>query len=220
MKQYFTEDHQNAINQYVKSEKKEEKEKLYREFIGPAFEEMVKRIIFTYKFNVIPNVDDVKDECKIYLITILNKFDPERGTKAFSYFSVCTKNWLNAERKKFLKKRRMEKEYTSQMSLEDEAGSEPNAQEKKEFNEFFKNLAEEMKKWQMIPNMSKQEKRVLAAIEYLFDNINSIEIYNKKAIYLYLREITGMNTKQIVNNLNKLKVRYFKFKNKWVEGEI
>ena len=39
----------------------------------------------------------------------------------------------------------------------------------------------------------------------LFDSADEIEIFNKKAIYLYLRELTGMNTKQIVSQLNKMK---------------
>ena len=41
-----------------------------------------------------------------------------------------------------------------------------------------------------------------------------------KAIYLYLRELTGLNTKQVVNNLNKLRVKYRSFKTDWDEGRI
>jgi hypothetical protein len=51
-------------------------------------------------------------------------------------------------------------------------------------------------------------------------NIEQIEIFNKKAVYLYLREITGLNTKQIVSCLNKMRARYSTFKNKWDNGEI
>ena len=49
---------------------------------------------------------------------------------------------------------------------------------------------------------------------------DDIEIFNKKAIYLYLRELTGLNTKQVVNNLNKLRVKYRSFKSDWNEGKI
>ena len=45
-----------------------------------------------------------------------------------------------------------------------------------------------------------------------------IDIFNKKAIYLYLREITGLNTKQIVNSLKKFRKRYSTFKNDWENG--
>ena len=64
------------------------------------------------------------------------------------------------------------------------------------------------------------EKKVLMAVRILLDSADTIEIFNKKAIYLYLREITGLNTKQVVNNLNKLRKRYRIFKDKWESGEI
>ena len=54
----------------------------------------------------------------------------------------------------------------------------------------------------------------------LFDSIEEIEIFNKKAIYLYLREITGLNTKQIVNSLKKFRKRYFMFKTGWQNGDL
>ena len=62
--------------------------------------------------------------------------------------------------------------------------------------------------------------KVLDAIKILFESIDQIEIFNKKAIYLYMREITGMNTKQIVNNLNRIRKRYRNFKNEWEKGNI
>ena len=51
-------------------------------------------------------------------------------------------------------------------------------------------------------------------------NIEEIEILNKKAIYLYMREITGLNTKQIVTNLNKMRAKYKVFRQKWNNGDI
>ena len=61
---------------------------------------------------------------------------------------------------------------------------------------------------------------VLEAIKILFESSDQIEIFNKKAVYLYMREITGLNTKQIVNKLNKMREKYRDFKKKWDEGEI
>ena len=54
----------------------------------------------------------------------------------------------------------------------------------------------------------------------LFDSAEEIEIFNKKAIYLYLRELTGMNTKQIVSQLNKMRKKYRDFRLDWDNGEI
>ena len=87
-KRYFTEVHEQAIIDYASSQELRERTKLYKVYIRPVFHEMVDKIVYTYKFNTLPNVDSLKEECKIWLVTILEKFDPEKGHKAFSYFSV------------------------------------------------------------------------------------------------------------------------------------
>ena len=80
--------------------------------------------------------------------------------------------------------------------------------------EFWNNLLTQVDKWDT-PNLKQNEKAVLDAVRVLLHNIEDIEIFNKKAVYLYLRELTGLNTKQVVNNLNKLRDKYKTFKNKW-----
>ena len=54
----------------------------------------------------------------------------------------------------------------------------------------------------------------------LLNSIEDIEIFNKKAIYLYLREITGLNTKQIVSQLNKFRKKYRLFREDWDNDKI
>ena len=68
--------------------------------------------------------------------------------------------------------------------------------------------------------MKESERKVYEAIKILLSSIDEIEIFNKKAIYLYLREITGMNTKQVVSQLNKIRKRYRLFKSDWNNGKI
>ena len=91
---YFTKDHENAIVKYASTEDNKVRTKLYIDWIEPAFDEMVDKIVYTYKFTNLPNIDCLKEECKSWLTTILDKFDPDKGSKAFSYFSVITKNWF------------------------------------------------------------------------------------------------------------------------------
>ena len=85
--------------------------------------------------------------------------------------------------------------------------------------EFWLYLRDMITEWD-VETLKPNEKKVLEAIKILFDNIDSIEIFNKKAIYLYMRELTGLNTKQVVNNLNKFRNKYRTFKKQWQEGEI
>ncbi len=68
--------------------------------------------------------------------------------------------------------------------------------------------------------MKDNDLRVYKAINILFESKDDIEIFNKKAIYLYLREITGLNTKQIVNSLKKFKKKYYTFKTDWEGGNL
>ena len=74
-------------------------------------------------------------------------------------------------------------------------------------------LLQQIQKWDTV-NLKTNEKLVLDAVKVLLHNIDDIEIFNKKAVYLYLRELTGLNTKQVVNNLNKLREKYSIFKSK------
>ena len=219
---YFTKDHENAIIQYVATDDQKLRTQLYIEYIGPAFNEMVDKIVYTYKFTTLPNIDSLKDECKVWLTTILDKYDPSKGSKAFSYFSVITKNWFIHKVKKNAKRARVEVLYDElPKEIENEhIVSNNKYHETREEREFWKFLWVEMESWDT-GNLKENEKKVLEAIKILLDSIDEEGmIYNKKAIYLYLREITGLNTKQIVNNLNKLRIKYRIFKKNWVNGKI
>jgi hypothetical protein len=218
---YFTQIHEDAIVEYAKISCNKRRTVLYVEFIQPAFDEMVNKIIFTYRFTTLPNIDSLRDECKVWLTTILDKYDPNKGSKAFSYFSVVTKNWFIHKVKQ--NSRRARKEiYLEDMlnQLEEEVVSkEKQYDQVREEQEFWNNFFIELADWDG-DMLKENEKKVLKAVKILFESSEDIDIFNKKAIYLYLREITGLNTKQVVNNLNKLRKKYRVFKNKWESGEI
>jgi len=214
---YFTKDHENAIIQYALTEDNKIRTKLYANFIGPAFDEMVDKIVYTYKFTNLPNIDDLRDECKIWLTTILDKYDSSKGSKAFSYFSVITKNWFIHKIKKNTNKIKREVQLED-THINDFSNSKlvsyNDYYQKRNEQEFWQLLHSEIKDWEG-ENLKANERKVLEAVKILFENSEDIEIFNKKAIYLYLREITGLNTKQVVNNLNKIRIRYREFKKEW-----
>ena len=218
---YFTAETEQAIIQYCATDDLSIRTSLYVKEIMPAFNNLVDKIVYTYKFTSLQNIDSLKDECKIWLTTILGKFDPSKGTKAFSYFSVVTKNWFTHKAKKQTIKNRREVHYDSMMrEIETHSG-----QESKDFfddqeeYQFWQFLIKEIEGWERI-TLKENEKKVLDAVLTLMQNIEQIEIFNKKAVYLYMREITGLNTKQIVSSLNKMRQRYRIFKQRWDEGEI
>ena len=190
-KKYFTKVHEEAIVEYCLSDDREVKKVLYRDYIQPAFDEMVDKIVYTYKFTSLPNIDELKDECKVWLTTILEKFDPEKGSKAFSYFSVITKNWFIHKVKKYSNARKREVDYEEiPKQVEEEQLTVYNTYlADREQYEFWKALWSEINEWGEMP-MKPQEKRVYEAVKIILSNPDDIEIFNKKAIYLYLREIT------------------------------
>ena len=218
---YFTQVHEDAIVEYVATDSIKVRTELYVNYIGPALDEMVDKIVFTYKFTNLPNIDYLRDECKIWLVTILDKYDQSKGSKAFSYFSVITKNWFIHKVKRKSKQNRQEMdifELPKELELKHISTTNPYLKERAA-EEFWSFLEQEVSSWEH-DKMKENERKVLEAVKILMESCDDIEIFNKKAIYLYLREITGLNTKQVVNNLNKMRVKYKVFKKKWEMGDL
>jgi hypothetical protein len=221
---YFTKVHEQAIIKYVKTGDMREKTILYKEYIGPAFSEMVDKITFTYNFTKLPNVECLRDECKIWLTTILEKYNPDRGSKAFSYFSVITKNWFIQKTKQNAKARKRTIDINEIYGeIEQEfCATAPVYDKNREDQEFWALLLGNLDEWlekEMTRNANSNDTRVLLAVKALLAKPDDLEILNKKAIYLYLREITGLTTKQIATSLKKYRDKYKVFKGKWNAGE-
>jgi len=219
---YFTQVHEDAIVEYcLENTTFKRRSRLYEDLIQPAFSEMVDKIVYTYRFTTLPNIDELRDDCKVWLTTILAKYDPNRGSKAFSYFSVITKNWFIHQVKKNSKRAKREVDfdlvagevYDKVMMVEDEYHY------KQEQKEFWEQLWGEIESWDS-KQMSENEKKVYDAVKILLNAIEDIEIFNKKAGYLYLRELTGLSTKQIVSQLNKMRKKYRVFRSDWDNGKI
>ena len=220
-KMYFTQDHENAILEYCLTEDLEIKTQLYVEFIQPAFNEMVDKIVFTYRFTNLPNIEELRSECKVWLTTILAKYDPNRGSKAFSYFSVITKNWFIHKVKQTSKRNQREVAYDiAAKEIDDKYIVTHNPyMARRQNKEFWQHLWTEIDSWDS-ENMKDSERKVYEAVKTLLNSVDDLDVLNKKAVYLYLREITGMNTKQIVTQLNKMRKKYRTFKREWDNGNI
>ena len=213
---YFTQVHEDAIIRYAQISCSKERTELYVKYIGPAFNEMVDKIVFTYKFTTLPNIDHLRDECKIWLMTILDKYDQSKGSKAFSYFSVITKNWFIHKVKRQQKRNMREVDYEniSKAYEEEYLATTDSYLSTRIEEEFWESFYTELNSWD-VSSMKENDIKVYKAIKVLFESKEDIEIFNKKAIYLYLREITGLNTKQIVNSLKKFRKKYSTFREDW-----
>ena len=146
---YFTKVHERAIVEYAATRDIQLRSELYIAYIQPAFDQMVDKIAYTYKFTSLPNIDYLKEDCKIWLTTILDKYDPNRGSAAFSYFSVITKNWFIHKVKKTSLQRRRETNYEDVFkSVEHEKLIVQNEYEtQRQEREFWTNFYFEINSW-------------------------------------------------------------------------
>ena len=140
---------------------------------------MVDKIVFSYKFTNLPNIDELRMECKVWLTTILDKYDPNRGSKAFSYFSVITKNWFIHQVKKNSKRAKREVEYDkAQNEIEKvQSPSDDSYLENRIEEEFWTSLWDEINSWET-DQMNENEKKVYNAVKIVLNSKEDIEIFN------------------------------------------
>lgn len=220
MAHYFNEQTDASIRRFLESTSELEKHAIFDTGIRPAFEKLIESQIYTYAFYSIDDVDTLKRECLTNLYETLPKFDPTLGKKGFSYFNVITKNWFIQKTRDRSKRNKLESELYHDLDHES-VRHDPNFtisphEDLVEEKEFWISLYSEMDFWRS--KLTKgPELKVLESIIFLLQNPDLVSIYNKKAVYLYLRELTGLNTKQVVTNLKRIKSLYSKWKNSYLE---
>lgn len=223
MAQYFTKDTDKAIAEFLSSTEETEKHAVFNDKIRPAFEKLIENLIYVYRFYSIDDVETLKKECLSNLYEMIPKFkvspDPkEKGSRGFSYFNVVAKNWFIQKTRERNKKAKLESDLYYDLDHE-AVRNDPNFtmtpyEDQVEEKEFFVKFYEEMDFWR--DKLTKPaERKVLESVIFLMKNSELVNIYNKKAVYLYLRELTGLNTKQVVVNLKKIKGLYVKFKQQY-----
>ena len=205
-KPYFGMDVQDAIVRYndldsVKDQSK--RNKIYQEEIHKAFDKLCENIINTFKFEYFDDVYiDVKQEVLSFLVMNMHKYDHTKGSKAFSYFSVVAKNYL------ILHNNANYKRYCSHTSV-DILNSKPISNNKKEYFSEFLDLAIVYFE-NNISNLFKNKKDIdiaYALIE-LMKGRQDIENFNKKALYILIREMTNTETSYITKVVNIFKKEY------------
>lgn len=208
---YFSQATEDAINAYNRSTDMHEREEIFRAGIAKPFDKLAENVINRFKFPYInQSFDDIKREVVSFLVINLPKFNPEKGSKAFSYFSVVAKNYLIYHNNVGYKaeKRNVYLNETGEdyISIEDmnlmEAPDPRLHEDTKEFVRLMvqfwdRNLAKVFKK--------KRDYEIASAVVELFRRADSIENFNKKALYLMIREMTDCKTNYITKVVNKMR---------------
>jgi hypothetical protein len=222
MTYYFTSETDQAIREYLVA-LSDVNEKLRNEIfntrIRPAFEKLIESQIFVYRFYSIDDVETLKKEALANLFEMLPKFDPNRGAKGFSYFNVVAKNWFiqkNREKNKRLCTQDASCDLEHDVVKNSASFSLQPFEDDVMEREFWLLLFQDMDRWRPLL-VKKHEIQVLDAIVYLMRNPTTVSIHNKKAVYLYLRELTGLTLKTVVVDLKRIKSLYDEFKERFDE---
>ena len=193
---YFTKETEDWVIKYNATSDPREKEKIFQEHLYFPFYKLAENIINTYKFYH-TDVDTVED-LKLDVVTMLvqdkiARFNPAYGAKAYSYFGTIVKRWLIAySNTNYARKKR-------QVSIDN---YEDCFSENKEIEtastitlaSFFDNWIEDM--YDQLPELfpREEDREIANAILTVFKFRKDLQLFKKKEIYIYVREITGCDT--------------------------
>ena len=202
---YFDQITENAIIRYNKSDDARLKNKIYNEHIAYAFDKLAENIIHTFKFYYfdVPS-EQVKHEVVSFLVMNMHKFQEGKG-KAFSYFSIVAKNYLILHNNKNYKHYKIH----DKMEVHDYGNSLTNKQDEYNTAQFNEQYVEEMLDYweENLTNIFRRQKDILVAdaVLEMFRRRANIENFNKKALYILIREMTGSKTQHITRIVNMMK---------------
>ena len=214
-KMYFGPEVTSAISSFNIMNSENEKITIYETVISPALMKLAENLILIYGFSE-PGEDmsEMQTDCVAFLYENLRKFDSSRGTKAFSYFNVIARNWLiqNSRKKSSIRSRNISFEDPSSLSAKDkntiahysivEAPDDIMIQQshKQHVKEVFQRIEQKL--------TDENEKVCMNAIMTIFDHLDDIDILHKRAIFVYIRDISNLNQKQLSIALSSIRKHY------------
>ena len=196
---YFGTPVHNAIVEYNRSDDYTFRHKIYTEEIHAAFLKLAENIINTFKFSYFDyGFRDLQEEVVSNLVINMHKFDETRGSKAFSYFSIVAKNYLILNNNANYKKMKSHDDITV-LNGEGTIDSGINPSISKE---IFEKTVEYLYERLDLLFPKPKDKHVAESILYLCKNKDQIDNFNKKALYIMIREMTDVQTSKITQISN------------------
>ena len=204
-KLYFSYINEKAIVAYNLEKDQLKRDKIYREYINYPFNKLVENIIHTFKFYYfdVP-YSDVKAEVVAFLNEKIHKFTEGKG-KAFSYFSIIAKNYLIIANNANYAKMKQRADLTvidDQRDLGGEASYSDYQETLKDFTDQFVTYYDNN-----LNSLFTNKRDIIVAdsLLELFRIRQNIENFNKKALYILIRERTGLKTQNITKVVNRFK---------------
>ncbi len=214
---YWGEDQENAVVEFNTNADMDEKHKVFVDVIEPAFRKLVENIYYTYNFNkILWDREQIEHEVMTHLYEKLSKFDISKNKKSFSYFGTITKNWMiqrcNADKNKRFIDDDNQDIIVQNISIhayeEDEVG--------RHNEEFISEIIGDFDDWDAKENYTRDDFAVLEIVNDILKNYERFNIYNKKQLYVYIREATDLPSRKITKSLKKIKLDYFSVKEDFI----
>ena len=217
-KNYFTQDTEDAIVLYNNTKDPEIRSKIYEREIHFAFFKLTQNIIHTFKFYYfdVPS-DDVKHEVVSFLYMNIHKFAEGKG-KAFSYFSIVAKNYLILHNNNNYKRMKQHDGEEVTDYKRDPVGEMRGIDTKSMKSEYIVLLADYWRNNLTTVFKRKKDLDVANAVVELIDMRENIENFNKKALYILIREMTGSNTQHITRVVNVMKKHHWELQKNYLQS--
>ena len=208
---YFTKETEEYIVKYNTSTDQDYRNKIFTDHIYIPFYKLAENIIHTFKFYYtdVDKIEDLKHEIvSVLLEDKIMKFDPTNGAKAYSYFGTIVKRWLiNYNNKNYKKLKQigsfddMEESYEGSMNVTLPGGIT--------LSQFLDIWVE--KTYDKMDNLFSKdsEKKIADAVLTIFKTRNDIDIFKKKALYIYIREMTDCETPHLTKVISILKDDFY-----------
>lgn len=202
---YFHQGTEDAIIRHNKETRPHMRERIYNEHIRTPFEKLAENIIHTFKFYYfdVPS-NDVKHEVVSFLYMNMHKFAEGKG-KAFSYFSIVAKNYLILHNNNNYKKMKQHDSEDVMDYKRDPVGELRGTESKSMAMEYIEQLADYWRNNLTTVFKRKKDLDVANSVVELIDMRHNIDNFNKKALYILIREMTGSNTQHITRVINVMK---------------
>lgn len=214
---YFTAETEEYIVKYNESEDNTYRNSIFTEHIYYPFYKLAENIIHTFKFYYtdVDKIEDLKHEIVSMLLEEkIMKFDPTNGAKAYSYFGTIVKRWLiNYNNKNYKKLKKigtfdeMYDGYETKFDVDEEHSITLGQFLDLYVGEMYDILEE------LFPKGS--ERKIADAILTIFRTRQDLDIFKKKALYIYIREMTDCETPHLTKVVNKLKEEFYLIYNEY-----
>jgi len=213
-KMYFTQDTEDAILEYLATENELQRNLIYNSRIKYSFHKLTENIIHTFKFyyTEVETIGELQHEVTSFLLEKLHLYQQNKG-KAYSYFGTIAKRYLilyNNTNYKKLKRRANVMDIDEDQSIIIDLSNNslhPLEDEQIAFLDYFIKYMD----LHLFTLFSKSEDAKTAdAVVELFRKRENLDLFNKKGIYIYIREITDQSTPQITKVIKRMKKTYVK----------